>query len=61
MTLERIKEALETIQEMCVEQGSCERCPLGTSIDGKCLIRETEPTEWVLRSLTDIKLIDDVR
>lgn len=54
MSKKQLKEALETIKEYCVRQGSCGRCPLYK--EDECLLRSTLPTGYQsLISLVEIK------
>lgn len=44
MSRKRLREALETIEECCVRQGSCSHCLLYK--EDKCLLREYLPTGY---------------
>lgn len=56
---EKILEALRTIQEVCRDSGSCEKCILRTGADECGVISDTisSPMEWYLRDEERPRLI----
>jgi len=54
-TQEEITNALQVIQDTCLEAQSphpCDACPL--SINGECVLQEQSPDEWKIRPTLSI-------
>ena len=47
MDYEKLKEAIETISDMCnqIPNDHCIECPCGDS-DGSCLLQQEPPCDW---------------
>lgn len=48
MKVERIFKAIKTLQEVCYEYDSCERCPLRKN-SNECGVVSEIPSEWKLK------------
>lgn len=57
---EKLYEALQTIQDVCRDNGSCVGCPMNNDKKGaseNCRVKETIPAFWTLNDPSDWRAI----